>query len=315
LQVALNRFKVLFNKHKNNVECHLVDLTNINYAQRERLAFIDFCLQFFGQISRADLVNHFKTGLASCSRDLTLYRELASDNLTLKHETKQYYRTSEFTPVFEHNPEATLNSLCRGFGDGFSNGITPSDVCIDATRLIHPSSDVIASIMRAINNRQAISCDYVSLSSGETKRTIVPHSLANNGQRWHVRAFDKKNKAFRDFVCTRLQNVTAIEKPIATIQGREFDKQWNNIHKVTLVPHPSITHFKAIELDYSMVDGKIELNVREALLGYLMRQWNVDCSLESTLVGEQYQLRLDNINELQGIDSLSIAPGYNIFKG
>jgi hypothetical protein len=230
----------------------LVDLTNINYAQGERLAFIDFCLQFFRQISPADLVNRFKTGLASCSRDLTLYRELASDNLTLKHEKKQYYRTSDFIPVFEHNPEATLNSLCRGFGEGFSNGITPSDVCIDATRLIHPSSDVIATIMRAINNRQAISYDYVSLSSGETKRTIVPHSLANNGQRWHVRAFDKKNKAFRDFVCTRLQNVTAIEKPIATIQGREFDKQWNNIHKITLVPHPSITHFKAIELDYAI---------------------------------------------------------------
>jgi hypothetical protein len=310
LQVTLIRFKVLFNKHKNNVECHLVDLTNINYAQRERLAFIDFCLQFFGQISRADLVNHFKTGLASCSRDLTLYRELAPDNLTLKHETKQYYRTSDFIPVFEHNPEATLNSLCRGFGDGFSNGITPSDVCIDATRLIHPSSDVIATIMRAINNRQAISCDYVSLSSGETKRSIVPHSLANNGQRWHVRAFDKKNKAFRDFVCTRLQNVTETEKPIATIQGKEFDKQWNSIHKITLVPHPSITHFKAIELDYAMVAGKIELNVREALLGYLMRQWNVDCSLESTLLGEQYQLRLDNISELQNLGSLAIAPGY-----
>jgi hypothetical protein len=64
-----------------------------------------------------------------------------------------------------------------------------------------------------------------------------------------------------------------------------------------------------------MTGGKIELNVREALLGYLMRQWNVDCSLENTLAGEQYQLRLDNINELQGIDSLSIAPGYNILKG
>lgn len=292
-----------------------LDIESINYAQRERLAFIDFCLQFFGQISRADLVNHFKTGLASCSRDLTLYREVAPDNLNLKHETKQYYRTPEFNPVFEHNPEATLNSLCRGFGDGFSNGITPSDVCIDATRLIHPSSDVIATIMRAINNRQAISCDYVSLSSGESKRVIVPHSLVNNGQRWHVRAFDKKNKAFRDFVCTRLLNVTEIEKPIATMQGKEFDKQWNSIHKITLVPHPSIKHFKAIELDYAMVGGKVELNVREALLGYLMRKWNVDCSLESTLTGEQYQLRLDNIHELQGINSLSVASGYNTQKG
>jgi hypothetical protein len=314
LQVALVRFKVLFNKHKNNVECHLVDLTNINYAQRERLAFIDFCLQFFGQISRADLVNHFKTGLASCSRDLTLYREVAPNNLNLKHETKQYYRTSVFSPVFEHNPEATLNSLCRGFGDGFSNGITPSDVCIDATRLIHPSSDVIATIMRAINNRQAISCDYVSLSSGETKRTIVPHSLANNGQRWHVRAYDKQNKAFRDFVCTRIQNVTEIVKPIATIQGRGFDKQWNNIHKITLVPHPSIKNFKAIELDYSMVAGKVELNVREALLGYLMRQWNVDCSLDASLKGGGHHLWLSNINNLKKLDCLFLAPGFKILK-
>lgn len=301
--------RLVHNKHKNNVECHLVDLTNINYAQRERLAFIDFCLQFFGQISRADLVNHFKTGLASCSRDLTLYREVAPDNLNLKHETKQYYRTSVFTPVFEHNPEATLNSLCRGFGDGFSNGITPSDVCIDATRLIHPNSDVIATIMRAINNRQAISCDYISLTSGESKRVIVPHSMANNGQRWHVRAYDKKNKGFRDFVCTRLQNVTEIEKPIATIQGKEFDKQWNSIHKIILVPHPSIKHFKAIELDYSMTSGKIELNVREALLGYLMRQWHVDCTDDATLTAGEHHLWLKNAKQLKEIPNMVLAPG------
>lgn len=292
-----------------------LNLREMNYAQRERLAFIDFCLQFVGQISRADLINHFKTGLASCSRDLTLYRELAPDNLILRHEDKQYYRTDEFSPVFEHNPEAVLTSLCRGFGDGLSQGVTPSLNCIDTTKLITPSSDVIATLMRAINNRRAISCQYVSLSSGAGEREIVPHSIANNGQRWHVRAYDKKKKSFRDFVCTRLQNVTEIEKPIATVQGKEFDKQWNNIHKITLVPHPSIKYFKAIELDYAMVGGKIELNVREALLGYLMIQWNVDCSLESRLVGEQFQLRLDNINELQGIDSLSIAPGYNIEKG
>jgi hypothetical protein len=290
-------------------------MDSLTHAQKERLAFIDFSLQYFGQVARADLIQRFKTGLAACTRDLTAYRELAPQNLKLSHHTKTYHRTHSFQPIFKHNPEAILTGLCRGFGDGLSNGVQASEYCIDATRLVHPNSEIIAAVMRAINNRQAISCDYISLSSGLSNRELVPHTIINNGQRWHVRAFDKKNKAFRDFVCTRLQNVTEIEKPIATIQGREFDKQWNNIHKITLVPHPSITHFKAIELDYSMVGGKIELNVREALLGYLMRQWNVDCSLESALVGEQHQLRLDNINELQGIDSLSISPGYNILKG
>jgi hypothetical protein len=286
------------------------ELNSLQYAQKERLAFIDFCLQFFGHVSRSDLINHFETGLASCTRDLSTYRELAPDNLILKHETKQYYRTSEFSPIFEHNPEATLNSLCRGFGDGVSTEITPSEVCIDATRLIHPNSNVIATIMRAINNRQAISCDYVSLTSGEIKRVIVPHSLANNGQRWHVRAYDVKNKAFRDFVCTRLQNISEIEKPIATIQGKEFDKQWNSIHKITLVPHPSIKYFKAIELDYAMVGGEIELNVREALLGYLMRQWNVDCSSDASLTDGEHHLWLSNVKELENLASMTISPGF-----
>jgi predicted DNA-binding transcriptional regulator YafY len=212
-----------------------------------------------------------------------------------------------------------------------SNGIQASEYCLDATRLVHPNSETIAAIMRAIHNQQVISCDYISLSSGLSSREIVPHTIVNNGLRWHVRAFDRKSKQFRDFVCTRLQNITLLdkrsekradkpsekvaEKPVATsytqtTETRTADVPWNTIHKVTLVPHPSIKHAKAIELDYAMVGGKIELEVREALLGYLMRQWNVDCSLQNTLVGEQYQLRLNNINELQGIDSLSIAPGY-----
>ena len=143
------------------------ELDSLQYAQKERLAYIDFALQYFGQISRADLINHFRTGLASCTRDLTLYRNLAPNNLILRHETKLYYRTIQFLPIFEHNPEATLNNLCGGFGDGFSNGVTPSDVCIDATRLIHPNTDVIATIMRAIVNRRAVSCEYISLTSGK----------------------------------------------------------------------------------------------------------------------------------------------------
>lgn len=288
----------------------MTELAELNYAQRERLAFIDFCLQFIGQLARADLVNHFKTGLASCSRDLTLYKELAPNNMTLKHETKQYYRTDQFKPVFEHNPEAILGSLCRGFGDGLSQGVSPSEKCIDATRLIHPDSDVIATLMRAINNRHAISCDYISLCSGESSREIVPHAIANNGQRWHVRAFDKKSKEFRDFVCTRLQNVTEIQKPITTIQSGEYDKQWHNIISIELVVHPTVKHPKAIELDFSMLGGILHLEVREALLGYLMRQWNVDCSQQALLTGGENHLWLKNVEELAGLTCLAIAPGF-----
>jgi len=300
-----------------------VALDSLTHAQKERLAFIDFSLQYFGQVARADLIQRFKTGLAACTRDLTAYRELAPQNLKLFHHTKNYHRTDTFQPVFDHNPEAILTGLCRGFGDGLSNGVQPSEHCIDATRLVHPKSEVIATLMRAINSQQAISCDYVSLSSGKTKREIVPHALVNNGHRWHVRGFDRKSQEFRDFVCTRLQNVTEIKQhddlTTATIslkacELRASDKEWNKVVSIVLKPHPSIKHKLAIELDYDMEKGELQLEVRAALLGYLLRQWNVDCSEAATLTGEEYQLCLSNISqvkkELLGIAELAIAPGF-----
>ena len=288
-----------------------MELASVSYAQRERLAFIDFCLQFVGRIARADLVNHFQTGLASCSRDLTIYKELAPQNLTLLHETKQYYRTRQFQPLFEHDPEFILTSLCRGLSYGLSKDTMSSAKCIDATRLIHPKSDVIATIMRAINNRRAILCRYVSLSSGESQRELVPHSIANNGQRWHIRAFDQESQEFRDFVCTRIFDVNEIDGSIDITHTSEYDKTWQNIVAVKLTVHPSIKHPKAVELDFGIGEnGFLFLEVREALLGYLMRQWNVDCSKNASLTGAEHYLWLSNIDELSEVGSLLIAPGY-----
>jgi len=306
-----------------------IALDSLAHAQKERLAFIDFSLQYFGQVARADLIQRFKTGLAASTRDLTAYRELAPKNLKLLHQTKNYHRTENFQPVFEHNPETILAGLCRGFGDGLSTGQQVSENCFDAISLIHPKSEVIAALMRAINNQQAISCDYVSLSSGLTNRKIVPHALVNNGHRWHVRAFDRKSAEFRDFVCTRLQNIIPISQSLnakkesiseykSDIQPEECksnDISWNKIVSVVLKPHPNITQQLAIELDYNMTGGELHLEVRASLLGYLLRQWNVDCTEKASLQGYEYQLWLSNLNhvksELSGVAELTIAPGYN----
>jgi len=289
-------------------------LESLTHAQKERLAFIDFSLQYFGQVARADLIQRFKTGLAACTRDLTAYRELAPQNLQLLHQTKNYHRTEEFKPLFEHSPEAILTGLCRGFGDGVSNGIQPSENCVEAIRLVHPGTEVIAALMRAINGEYAISCQYTSLSSGTGKRELVPHAIANNGHRWHVRAFDRKHNEFRDFVCTRLNTIRELKKEVELEETREYDHSWNHLLKLELMPHPSLKHPQAIELDYQMTKGKLELEVRVALMGYLLRQWNVDCTEDASLQGNEYQLWLSNIsqvkNELQGFPELVLAPGF-----
>ena len=56
-------------------------LEQISYAQKQRLAFIDFSLFFKGHLSRQDLLDKFEVGLSAASRDFTTYKELVPNNL------------------------------------------------------------------------------------------------------------------------------------------------------------------------------------------------------------------------------------------
>lgn len=284
-------------------------LCELTHAQKDRLAFIDFNLQFFGHIARTDLISRFKTGLAASTRDFSAYKQFAPQNMILRHQTKSYYRTDEFVPLFEHDPEAILMALSRGFGNGISMGIQPSEQCFDAVRLIHPNSAIIASIMRAIHNKKAIKCGYVSLSSGETERALVPHSIVNNGHRWHVRAYDRKNNSFRDFVASRFTFVTVLEGAVHVHEASPYDHQWQTVVDLVLVPHPSIEHPIAIEMDYNMHEGQLTLPTRAAVAAYVLRQWQVDCSAEFNKPKLGYQLALANPDVLDLIENMRLVKG------
>lgn len=286
-------------------------LNKLNYAQRERLAFIDFCLEYYGTVTRADLVQHFQTGLASCSRDLTLYRELAPDNAELAHQTKQYVRKAKFRPLFTHDPDYVLGQLVQGFDYEIPHRQPSSNVCFDAIRFAHPKQDIVAALTRAIYNKQAIHCRYHSLSSGEGNRTIIPHAIVNNGHRWHVRAFDRKTNSFRDFVCSRFTKIEISDTTPKTNELADKDKAWNTIISLEIGVNPQIEHSKAIELDYGMKQGVLKLEVRLSLAGYLLRQWNVDCSVEVNLGSMQYQLYLKNTDVLLDLEKIQLFPGVN----
>lgn len=282
------------------------------HAQKERLAFIDFSLQFFGHISRHDLVHRFQTGLAACTRDFATYRELAGKNLILDHSTKQYYRTDDFEAIFEHPPEVILTSLSRGFGNGISHQVQPSEQCFDAIQLIHPDTNIIAALMRAIHNQRACTVGYVSVSSGETQRDFIPHAIINNGHRWHVRGYDCKNNQFRDFVCTRFTSVEINDKRVMANQMDAADIQFHQQVELILIPHPSMQNPMAIEMDYGMQNGEKILRTRAALAAYVLRQWQVDCSEGYKFTGQGCQLALKNTQVLQRIENPMLAPGYNL---
>ena len=285
-------------------------LETISFSQRQRLAYIDFCLLFKGAIHRQDLINRFEVGLSAGSRDFTLYKELAPDNLVYDPREKRYFQTENFIPVFEHDAKRTLVKLANDISDGF-DAIGDIHFPVEsASSLNVPDIFVVAKVVQAIVNQKAMSVIYTSLSSGSGARELVPHSIVDNGQRWHVRAFDRKSQSFRDFVLTRISKVTVKAEP-ETHECIDCDEEWGRLISLEIVPHPkNIKYATAIELDYAMEEGVLTLEVRAAMAGYLLRRWNVDCTKHASLRTGEYQLWLRNQQSLANTDNLAIAPGY-----
>ncbi|RVU34340.1 WYL domain-containing protein [Rheinheimera riviphila] len=290
----------------------LLTQAQLTQAQQQRLLFIDFCLNYFGEIARADLIAQFQTGLASCTRDLALYKELAPANLELKHHTKLYYRTAAFSPLFSHNDAVLLSRLSDSASDCLPARLQHHSYSLDAIRLLRPRCGLVPVVLQAIYLQQAVHCRYVSLSSGEQERELVPHTLVNNGHRWHLRAFDRKHGEFRDFVLNRLLQVRRIESEILPQQQRGADAVWQQICQITLQPHPGHQYPQAIALDYNMQQGRLVLEVRAAVLGYLLQQWQVDCSPDASLDCRQYPLALADHQILTQVADLTLFPGANL---
>ncbi|NQZ88506.1 MAG: WYL domain-containing protein [Colwellia sp.] len=289
------------------------NITEFNYAQKQRLAFIDFLLMFKGSFSRNDLTTKFEMGLANATRDIALYRELAPKNSEFDNPTKTYIQTKGFKSLFEYDPRKTLVKLANNISDGF-DGVMEVAFPVNAPLQLNvPDINIVAKLVQAVLNKKAISIIYTSLSSGSKAREIIPHTIVDNGLRWHVRAFDRKTNSFRDFVITRISKATLIEKSIEEFEKEIEDNQWMRKMDLHLVPHPINVEFpQAIELDYGMESGLLQITVRAALVGYLLRRWNVDCTENGILKGGEYQLWLRNRQTLYGAENLAIAPGYQI---
>lgn len=285
-------------------------LDTISFSQKQRLAYIDFCLLFKGSIYRQDLIKRFQVGLSAGTRDFNLYKELSPNNLEYDSCEKRYFQTSSFKPLFEHDAQKTLVKLANNISDGFDS-IGDIHFPVEApSRLNLPDIFIVAKLVQAILNCKAVSVIYTSLSSGSGARELVPHAIVDNGSRWHVRAYDRKSKSFRDFVLTRLSKVT-IRYSSEEYEKVQADSEWQRLIPLQLVPHPkNVKYPTAIEMDYGMYNQKLLIKVRGAMAGYLLRRWNVDCTERGTLRGAEYQLWLQNRFALNDVGNLAIAPGY-----
>lgn len=282
---------------------------SVSQAQRERLAYIELRAFFVGEVRRPDIEARFGVKPAAASRDLAAYKEIVPDNLEYDTLSRCYRPTPKFCPHFGFTTERVLSWLRSGFGDGLDTRSKSPAQCAGPVSLCTPDLETLATITRAICGRRSLRISYLSISSGKSGREIVPVALADTGLRWHVRAFDRKNGRFSDFVLKRIESAEILEDKVADEETGAADEQWARIVDMELVPHPRAEWHEGIAADYDMADGVLRVKTRAALAGYFLRRWNVDCSPGHTLDPAEHHLWLRNQETLYGVESAALSPG------
>lgn len=284
-------------------------LTNnleMSQTQRERLAFLELRGFFTGELRRADLEARLGIKPAAASRDLCLYREIAPENIDDDAAARCYRPSAASAPVFGFQPERVLSWLLKGFGYGLEAGCA-----VRRAGALSQVQHASAWSGHSFAVRKAGVAGELSVAVIRTKRReIVPVALADNGFRWHIRAYDRERNRFSDFVLTRISKVSEIEAPVAENEALQADEQWARIVDLELVPHPGIAWPKAVEADYGMQDGILKIKTRAALAGNVLRRWSIDSTPDHGLDAASHHLWLRNPQSLYGLESAAMAPGF-----
>jgi predicted DNA-binding transcriptional regulator YafY len=306
-------FKDMIRKSATDIPSADVRSTEISAGMHERLVFMDFRCFFLGELRRTDLMGRFGIGTAAATRDIAYYRRVMGAKIQLEAVRKVYQPTKSFSPVFAHDVQRALAGLSRGFGETQMTKQRPLLPCEIPPQLCNPRVEIVAAITRAINQKRPVEVRYSSFSSGETTRQIVPYALADNGLRWHVRAFDRRRRQFIDLVLTRIHDVRERRTgEVDETESFEHDLEWGRVLELELVAHPKEEHPEIVAMDYNMKDGVVRVRVRAALASYLLRQWIVDCSPDHSLTDTEYRLWLRNTPILYGIANAHLAPGHRL---
>ncbi len=281
----------------------MAEKEDVRWGLGQRFEFIEWRAYWVGLVNRGDLEGRFGVSTPQASLDLRAYQEAAPGNIEYDATEKAYVPSSTFQPKYIRlSADQYLNQL-----DAILNGAVlpadtwfgsppPSTVMQTLTRRIEP--ETLRAVLRAIQARRELDVDYQSLTSTR-RRAIVPHSLAFDGYRWHVRAWCVEHKDFRDFVLSRMHSVGGSRPSRADPTN---DIEWNTIVEMKIVAHPALdaTQRSAIERDYGMKNGLLVVKTRAALSFYLIRRLNLDLS-DEVVRPERKQIFLTNLAEVEQI--------------
>lgn len=279
---------------------------NIKWATRQRLQYIEIMAFYTGVITRSDVARAFGISDAAATKDLKLYGDMAPNNLHYRHNVFGFVPNDAFEPLFtDLSPSKVLPMIAANlaassgpYGDEVIYGI-PVETLPLPNRL--PDRNVLAQIIRSIRNHNKLRVSYHSLSGRDNirDRILEPHSLVNTGLRWHVRAYNEETYDFRDFVLSRFEDAQMLEE--AAESSVQYDDDWMEAVTLKLAPHPGLSDQKRMSLliDYRCEGDLIKLQVRRALIGYVLQRLTVDTTEDHRMNPDAHQLIVLNRDEIE----------------
>jgi hypothetical protein len=279
------------------------------WSVERRLEFIDFRLYWEGRINRGDLVDFFGISVPQASADFSRYQESAPANFVYDMTLKTYVAGAGFRPTFfipsAEQYLAQYRLRAAGIlteGESWVARLPAYSVVPLPRRRLEPQT--LRRILEAIRSKASIEISYQSFSCPEPNwRWISPHALGFDGFRWHARAWCHTHTDFRDFVLARVLRIRAV-KPADIDPAR--DAGWQREVTLKLGPHPEMSAGarRAIELDYGMIDGVVEIRTRACLSYYLERQLGLDLDPAKLPPGRQ-QIVLLNRQEVEAVQGIA----------
>jgi hypothetical protein len=241
-----------------------------------RLKHIDDRLVWFGFGLLQDHVTKFGISEVQGKIDLQTYRNLSSTPPPERrpgpagHGAKAgaFERPEGFVALFDV-PRSLDDLIDTKLPDARKENRLALEVLPPPVRAVEP--DAVRALLAATELRTSCALVYQSLTSAEPReRVVCPHALVKASGRWHVRAFDFSRKAFIDLSLSRvLSSSPALGR---TPVPFDLDDDWHVQVTVEFIPHPELSSSQktAVLREFGMADGCLKIDVRRALLFYLL---------------------------------------------
>ncbi|TDO96268.1 WYL domain-containing protein [Marinomonas balearica] len=234
---------------------------------------IELIVFWEGQINATRLIETSRITRQTASEWIKQYQDDTDNTLKYSPTAKAKVISQDFTPRY-------INQTIDEYLNWLELGALLSEVSNESehshiyrirppNRFVSPL--VIRPLIKAIRNKTAVDCEYLSVKSADPiGRLIYPHSFVKAANRWHIRAYCEYRKNYLDFVLSRFQSVEYDGK---TAQySHQNDTHWNTEIELILAPDSRLNdrQKRVIEQDYGMENGQLVIKTRAALVKYTL---------------------------------------------